>query len=79
MKIDIEQIQHVLEHEVFKREVVEGDKAQEACKRLTKLLSKAAKASAKDEESVEPAPAAAPVGASNTASVSSPPVTPATP
>ena len=81
VKIDIEQIQHVLEHEVFKREVVEGDKAQEACRRLSKLLSKAAKANAKDDENVESAPApasaAAPIAASSATSVSSPPVAPA--
>jgi predicted type IV restriction endonuclease len=50
VKIDLEQIKHVLEQEVFKREVVEGEKAQEACKRLAKLLAKAAKANAKEGE-----------------------------
>lgn len=82
VKIDIEQIQHVLEHEVFKREVVEGDKAQEACKRLSKLLSKAAKASAKEEESVESVPQSpptptVPIGTAIPATASSPPAAPA--
>jgi len=41
VKIDIEQIRAVLKQEVLKREVVEGDKADEANKRISKAASKA--------------------------------------
>jgi len=41
VKIDIEQIRTVLEQEVLKREVVEGDKAEEANKRISKAANKA--------------------------------------
>jgi hypothetical protein len=41
VKIDIEQIRVVLEQEVLKREVVEGDKANEASKRIARAASKA--------------------------------------
>ncbi len=63
VKIDLEQIKHVLEQEVFKREVVEGEKAQEACKRLTKLLAKAAKTNAKGESDTETVVHSPPVAA----------------
>jgi hypothetical protein len=41
VKIDIEQISAVLETEVLKREVVEGEKATEASKRIARAASKA--------------------------------------
>jgi hypothetical protein len=41
VRIDLEQIRGVLENEVLKREVVEGDKADEASKRISKAASKA--------------------------------------
>jgi hypothetical protein len=41
VKIDIDQIRAVLEQEVLKREVVEGDKANEASKRIARAASKA--------------------------------------
>jgi hypothetical protein len=41
VRIDIDQIQTVLENEVLKREVVEGDKADEARKRIAKAVNKA--------------------------------------
>ena len=59
VKIDVEQIRNVLEHEVLKRDVVEGDKAEGACKRIAKAVAKAGRASAKDEESDPPAQLAA--------------------
>src|SRR5581483_4831477 len=43
VKIDIEQIQAVLEQEVLKRDVVEGDKVNEARKRIARAASKAAR------------------------------------
>jgi hypothetical protein len=41
VRIDVEQIRGVLENEVLKREVVEGDKADEASKRISRAASKA--------------------------------------
>ncbi len=41
VKIDTEQISSVLKEEVLKREVVEGDKAEEARRRIAKAASKA--------------------------------------
>ncbi len=40
VKIDIEQIRSVLEHEVLKREVVEGEKADTASKRIARAANK---------------------------------------
>jgi hypothetical protein len=46
VKIDIDQIRSVLETEVLKREVVEGDKADAAKKKVLRAARKAIKASA---------------------------------
>lgn len=46
VRIDIEQIKAVLQNEVIKREVIEGDKAEEARKKISKAASKALRASA---------------------------------
>ena len=46
VKIDIEQISAVLENEVLKREVVEGEKATEAGKRIARAASKALRSKA---------------------------------
>lgn len=70
VRIDVEQIRHVLEHEVLKREVVEGEKAQDACKRIARVASRAARSNMKDEVVAESI--LAPV-----ASVSPPPIIPA--
>ena len=43
VKITTEQIAHVLTSEVIKREVMEGDKADEAKKKISRALNKAAK------------------------------------
>ena len=51
VRIDVEQIRYVLEHEVLKRDVVEGDKAEDACKQIARAVAKAGRASAKDEGS----------------------------
>ena len=55
VKIDSEQIRAVLVNEVIKREVMEGEKADEAKKKLAKAASKALRAAAKPA----PKPAAA--------------------
>ena len=44
VKIGIDQIKEVLIHEVLKREVTEGEKAEEARKRIRRYLGKAPKA-----------------------------------
>ena len=44
VRIDIEQIKAVLTNEVIKREVTEGDKAEEARKKITRATSKALRA-----------------------------------
>ena len=66
VKIDVEQIRHVLEHEVLKREVVEGDKAEGACKRIARAVAKADRSSVKDDESNLPAKSDAPATAGAT-------------
>jgi hypothetical protein len=50
VKINAEKIRSVLEQEVIKKEILEGDKADEARKRITKALKKSEKESA-DENS----------------------------
>ena len=50
MKIDTEQIEKVLVEEVIKREVLEGTKAEEASRKVSKAVGKLLKkASAKEE------------------------------
>jgi hypothetical protein len=63
VKIDVDQIRAVLEKEVLKREVVEGDKADEARKRISRAASKSLRS--KSEKSS--------VGENATASVQKPP------
>lgn len=56
VRIDNQQIRDVLVGEVLKREVLEGDKAEEARKKLARSVAKVAKAkAAKSLASVEPA------------------------
>ena len=53
VRIDNDQIKSVLLNEVIKREVLEGDKAEEARKKITKAISKALRAAtAKASEKV---------------------------
>lgn len=66
VRIDIEQIRTVLVNEVLKREVMEGDKADEARKKISRSASKSLRAStsketnAESERPEESAPAADP-------------------
>lgn len=59
VRIDVEQIKAVLSNEVIKREVMEGDKADEARKKIARIASKALRAansratSPKDAEKIE--------------------------
>lgn len=53
IKIDHEQISDILNNEVLKRDVIEGEKAKETQQKIKKLTSKLAKASEKKEKPVE--------------------------
>ena len=53
VKIDAEQIRSVLIEEVLKREVVEGEKYDEACKRITKAANKAMRSKSEKDSSEE--------------------------
>jgi predicted type IV restriction endonuclease len=55
IKIDMDQIRSVLEQDVLKREVVEGEKAEEAHKRISRANNRALKTKA-DKESAEESP-----------------------
>lgn len=50
VRIDTEQIRSVLANEVIKREVMEGEKAEEAKKKISKALSKASRAAVAAKE-----------------------------
>jgi hypothetical protein len=54
VKIDIDEIEHVLTGEVIKREVLEGDRAIEAKKKLSKSSTKPLRAKAEKEEPSQP-------------------------
>ena len=51
VRIDIDQIRTVLANEVIKREVMEGEKADEAKKKISKALNKATRAAVTAKES----------------------------
>lgn len=55
VRIDIDQIKDVLLNEVIKREVIEGDKADEARKKIARAVSKALRAASVRTASKEPA------------------------
>ena len=52
VKIEIEEIYAVISQEVIKREVIEGEKAQEAVKKISRAANKALRA--KSEKETEP-------------------------
>lgn len=54
-KIDQEQISDILNNEVLKREVIEGEKAKETQKKVGRLLNKLSKQSEKKSASTSPA------------------------
>ena len=56
VKIDNEQIKVVLLNDVLKREVLEGEKAIDATKRISKAASRALKASNKPAAQIVPTP-----------------------
>ncbi|HTD65582.1 MAG TPA: type I restriction enzyme HsdR N-terminal domain-containing protein, partial [Candidatus Limnocylindria bacterium] len=49
VRIEIDQIRHVLSSEVLKRDVMEGDKAEEATKKIARVANKALRAKAAKE------------------------------
>jgi predicted type IV restriction endonuclease len=61
VRIEIEQIKGVLGSEVLKREVIDGDKAVEAQKKIARAASKLLRKRAKEEHGGEEAGAVAPV------------------
>ncbi|MBK8893482.1 MAG: type I restriction enzyme HsdR N-terminal domain-containing protein, partial [Propionivibrio sp.] len=61
VRIDIDQIKDVLLSEVIKREVIEGDKAEEARKKITKAAAKALRASNSKVTEKEPEGVSAPI------------------
>lgn len=62
VRIEIEEIQAVLAHEVIKREVIEGEKASEANKKISRAANRAlrAKAEKTEDASTPPTPPANP-------------------
>lgn len=54
VKIDIEQISDVLTNEIIKREVMEGDKADEAQRKVSRAVKRAAKKKEEKEEETTP-------------------------
>lgn len=62
VRIDIEQIKHALENEVLKREVVEGEKANEARRKVSRAVNRS-RAKGGKEESEQAVSHAAPVAA----------------
>lgn len=52
IKIDIDQIRKVMTQEVLKREVVEGEKAEEAKKKISRYFSKSIREKAKEPKEV---------------------------
>ena len=64
VRIETDQIKHVLSNEVIKREVMEGEKAEEAVKKIARAASKALRAKASKDSSEEVVPEkAAPIDA----------------
>jgi Type I restriction enzyme R protein N terminus (HSDR_N) len=55
VRIDNEQIRQVLQNEVIKREVLEGDKAVEARKKIARAVSKAQRATLANKANIETA------------------------
>jgi predicted type IV restriction endonuclease len=78
VKIDVEQIRSVLEQEVLKREVVEGEKAEEAHKRIARANNRALRTKT-DKESVDETASASVGGQVAPTTTYLPPTTPFSP
>lgn len=59
VRIDTEQIAEVLKQDILKRDVVEGDKAEEARRKIHRAASRLLRSKARDAAEHEPAPDAA--------------------
>ncbi len=73
VRIDIEQIRAVLLNEVVKREVVEGDKAEEARKKISRSAGKSLRATASKESNAESAQSETPATTTDSAPAPEPP------
>jgi hypothetical protein len=73
VRIDIEQIRTVLVNEVVKREVMEGDKADEARKKISRCASKSLRATAPKEPNAESAQPETPAPVADSAPTDKPP------
>jgi hypothetical protein len=78
VRIDVEQIRAVLVDEVLKREVMEGEKAEEARKKISRSAGKSLRATAAKESAPEPAQPEAAIPSVDSATLNTPPETPAT-
>lgn len=72
VRIDIEQIRSVLVNEVLKREVMEGDKADEARKKISRAASKSLRATTPKESKADGAQTETPAIASKSTSCDAP-------
>ncbi|MBK8001941.1 MAG: restriction endonuclease subunit R [Verrucomicrobia bacterium] len=77
VKIETEEIHAVLSHEVIKREVLEGEKAQEAARRIARAANRVKKSKLEKEGSAETSQEAATIPASPAAGGSPTQQTPA--
>jgi len=57
VRIEVEEIRTVLSHEVIKRDVIEGEKAQDATKRIARAANRALRAKAEKDPEPNKAPA----------------------
>lgn len=73
VRISIEQIRAVLVNEVVKREVMEGDKADEARKKISRAASKSLRATASKETNTESAQPETPAPAADSTPTDEPP------
>lgn len=73
VRIDIEQIRTVLVNEVVKREVMEGDKADEARKKISRSASKSLRVTASKEPNAESAQPESPAPAADSTPTDEPP------
>lgn len=75
VRIDIEQIRTVLVGEVLKREVMEGEKAEEARKKISRSAGKSLRATAAKESAAEPAQPDTPTPSVDSTMLNAPPET----
>lgn len=79
VKIQIEQIRTVLAAEVIKREVMEGEKADEARRKISRAVSKAQRAKSAKDEPEQPETQAVAAPAASSPAIVTPPTPPTPP